>query len=75
MSACVALFDVATERCGTTLLDRAHDATLLPAERVDMDFPIRWPVATQNVRQLQRGAHDRAQLTDGGAEQIDVGDC
>ncbi len=52
MSAGVALLDVATQCCCTTLLDRGHDATLLAAERVGMHFTIGWPVATQNVRQF-----------------------
>jgi hypothetical protein len=59
MPAGVALFDVATQRGSTTLLDRGHDAMLLAAERVGMHFPIGWAVAAQNVRQFQRGAHHR----------------
>lgn len=66
MSAGVALLDVAAQRCGTALLDRAHHATLLAAERAGMQLPIGWAMATQNVRQFQHGAHDRTQAFVGG---------
>ncbi len=73
MTAGVALFDVATQHCGTTLLDRTHDATLRAAERVGMHVPIGWAVATQNVRQFQRGTHDRTQpFVGGGSGQMGV---
>jgi hypothetical protein len=76
MSARVALLDVATQCGGTTLLDRGHDATLLAAERIGMHFPIGWAVATQNVRQFQRGAHHRSQSSvRSGSGQVGVAGC
>lgn len=69
MSAGVTLLDVAARRCGTTLFDRSHDAPLRVADRVGVQFPIGRTVATQDVCQLQRGAHDRTQLLEG----VDLG--
>jgi hypothetical protein len=53
MSAVLATFDVATERCSATNLDRRHDAALSEAYMASIGRAPRVAVATEDVRHLQ----------------------
>ena len=53
MSAVLATFDVATERCRATNLDRRHDAALSEAYMAGIGRAPCLTVATEDVRHLQ----------------------
>lgn len=50
-------FDVATERGGAAMFDRRHDLELMQAQMPGMRGAIRGPCSTEDVGDLERGAH------------------
>jgi len=60
VAAAVALFDVATERCGATDCDVPQRFPLASGERGAIRIEISWTVDAKNVGQLQRGRRHRA---------------
>jgi hypothetical protein len=60
VAAAVALFDVATERCGATDRDVPQRFLLASRERSAKRREISWTVDAKNVGQLQRGRRHRA---------------
>src|SRR3546814_11489466 len=57
MPAVGAGFDVSTERGGAAMFDRRHDLELMQAQMPGMRGAIRGPCSTEDVGDLERGAH------------------
>ncbi|GLC98037.1 hypothetical protein Tamer19_74460 [Cupriavidus sp. TA19] len=75
MAAAITLLDMTAQGRGTALLDGAHDTLRLATKRVGVQLTIRRTVAAQDVRQLQRGRHERGQSRAGGGsgEMVEAG--
>ena len=65
MPATVALFDVATERCGATDCDVPQRFPLASGERGAIRIEISWTVDAKNIGQLQRGRDHGAGIGSG----------
>ena len=57
VAAVLAALDVAAEGGGATGLDRRHDLELLQAQLSGMVDPVSGPGSTEDVGDLERGAH------------------
>src|SRR5439155_21754369 len=72
MTAVGASLDVATKRSGAAMFDRRHDPELMQTQMLGMDGAIRRPCGTEDVGDLDRGAHQTSTvglLSAGGQRQ------
>ena len=57
MAAVLACLDMAAEGRGAAMLDRRHDLELMKAQVTGMGGPISGANSTENIGDLERGAH------------------